>query len=83
MPCQRTRGVRWHGIQSQAVTCEVEYTDEFEEWWNNLSEEEQDLIAASVGLLEERGAQLPYPHGSGIKTSCHSHMRELRIQHKG
>ena len=34
-------------------------------------------------LLETRGPQLPFPHSSGINGSKHSHMRELRIQHKG
>ena len=65
------------------MACEVEYADEFEDWWNALSEDEQDSVAAYVGLLEEKGAQLSFPHSSGIKTSKHSHMRELRIQHKG
>ena len=37
----------------------------------------------TVGLLEEKGPSLPYPHSSAILTSRHSHMRELRIQHKG
>ena len=27
--------------------------------------------------------QLGFPHSSGIALSKHSHMRELRIQHKG
>lgn len=36
----------------------VEYTDEFGEWWDSLNESEQDDIAATVGLLEEKG---PYP----------------------
>jgi len=65
------------------VSYEVEYTDEFEEWWNDLSEDEQDSVAACVGLLEEKGVQLPFPYSSGIKGSKHPHMRELRIQHKG
>ena len=62
---------------------EVEYTDEFEEWWNALTEEEQISIAASVQLLEERGPKLPFPHSSGVNGSRHSHMRELRTQHDG
>ena|SRR5262249_59911778 len=62
---------------------EVEYTDEFEEWWSSLAEEEQEDIAASVGLLEEMGPRLPYPHSSGIQSSKHGAMRELRVQHKG
>ena len=63
---------------------EVEYTHEFEEWWNHsLDEHEQNEIAAVVGLLELKGPQLHFPYSSGIKSSRHSHMRELRIQHRG
>jgi hypothetical protein len=57
---------------------EVEYTDEFDQWWSVLTEEEQISLAASVQLLEERGPNLGYPHSSGINGSKHSHMRELR-----
>jgi hypothetical protein len=62
---------------------EVEYSDEFELWWNDLNDEEQETIAAHVELLEERGPQLPFPYTSGIQTSKHGNMRELRIQHQG
>ncbi len=62
---------------------EVEFTDEFGEWWDSLNEEEQEDISASVALLEEYGINLPYPHSSGINGSKHPHMRELRTQHKG
>ncbi len=62
---------------------EVEYTDEFEDWWSGLTEAEQEDIAAVVELLEAKGPNLPYPYSSGIKNSRHSHMRELRIQHAG
>lgn len=62
---------------------EVEYTDEFGEWWNSLSEAEQISIAASVQLLETMGPTLGYPHSSKINGSKHSHMRELRTQHEG
>lgn len=62
---------------------EVEYTDEFEEWWESLSESEQEDVSASVQLLEERGPNLGFPHSSGISGSKHSHMRELRAQHGG
>lgn len=40
---------------------EVEYSDEFEHWSSSLTEEEQEDIAASVGLLEEMGQRLSYP----------------------
>lgn len=62
---------------------QVEYTDEFGEWWDMLSENEQVDIATIVGLLEHHGPNLKFPHSSGINGSKHSHMRELRIQHKG
>ena len=65
------------------MSWEVEYTDEFGDWWNGLSEEEQEAVAAYVRLLEERGAALGFPHSSAIKMSKHGHMRELRIQHRG
>lgn len=62
---------------------EVEYTNQFEDWWYTLDEQEQDSIDMVVGLLEEKGPSLPYPYSSAISTSRHPHMRELRVQHKG
>lgn len=62
---------------------DVEYTDEFGEWWATLTEPEQKSVKASVGLLEARGPNLGHPHSSGINGSRHGHMRELRIQHGG
>ena len=61
----------------------VEYTDEFGEWWFSLDESEQDSIAVIVTLLEQKGPYLPFPYNSGIERSRHNHMRELRTQHKG
>ena len=40
---------------------EVEYTDRFGDWWRELSEVQQDAVAARVALLAERGPHLPYP----------------------
>ena len=62
------------------MSWEVEYTDEFEEWWDDLTEAAQDAIDRSVHLLEARGPSLPHPHSSGIKGSRHGNMRELRVQ---
>ncbi len=62
---------------------EVEFTDEFGQWWESLTEAEQESVTASVKVLEQLGATLGYPHSSGIAGSKHSHMRELRIQHEG
>lgn len=65
------------------MSCEVEYTGDFEDWWNSLIAEEQVSVDAYVQLLEHQGAQLRYPYCSGISGSRHSHMRELRVQHQG
>ena len=62
---------------------EIEVTHEFEEWWDNLDEDEQESVTASVTLLEQLGPNLPFPHSSEIKTSKYGGMRELRIQHAG
>ena len=62
---------------------EVEYTEEFEEWWDGLSEAEQETVAAYVILLEKKGPTLPFPYSSDIRGARHTHMRELRVQHKG
>ena len=61
----------------------VEYTNEFEAWWEGLGEAEQESVAASVGVLEQLGPDLPFPYSSGIKRSRHGHLRELRVQHQG
>ena len=57
---------------------EVEYTDEFEAWWNTLLEEEQAEINTKVELLEEHGPALPRPYADVITSSRHSNMKELR-----
>ena len=62
------------------VTWQVEFTDEFGTWWDTLSEDERIRLTASVGLLERRGPNLPFPHSSGIAGSRYGHMRELRLQ---
>ena len=61
----------------------VEYTNEFDGWWQKLTHEEQESIAAYVGLLEEKGPRLPYPYSSDVRQSKHGQMRELRVQHAG
>ena len=60
------------------VAWEVEFTEEFEAWWNDLSSPEQEEINAKVILLEERGPTLPRPHSDVIHSSRHPNMKELR-----
>jgi hypothetical protein len=65
------------------MATEVEYTDEFEQWYLTLDEAEQDSIDFVVEILEEKGVNLRHPYSKDIKGSRHGNMRELRIQHKG
>jgi hypothetical protein len=62
---------------------EVEYSDEFEEWWNDLSETEQSAVEGYVSMLEEFGVSLGFPYSSDIKGTKLTQLRELRPQHKG
>lgn len=62
---------------------EVEFTDEFEAWWDGLTEDEQEDIAAKVILLQRFGPSLRRPHVGAILSSKHPNMKELVIQHQG
>ena len=37
---------------------DIEYTDEFGDWWDTLTDEEQIDIRASVGLLQNEAPNL-------------------------
>ncbi len=65
------------------MSWDVEYTNEFHEWWETLTENEQDDVVAVVELLEEQGTNLSFPYSSKINLSKYSHLRELRIQSGG
>ena len=65
------------------VPWEVEYTDQFGEWWERLTERQQDVVIVRVELLIEYGPNLPYPYSSDIRSSRHGGMRELRAQSAG
>ena len=73
----------FHADYICSMTWDVEYTDEFGDWWASLTEDEQVSLAASVQLLEARGPALGHPYSSGIHGSKHGHMHELRTQHGG
>jgi hypothetical protein len=62
---------------------EVEYTDEFEEWWETLGEVEQKRVSFSVNLLRQCGPSLSFPHSTDVRQSKHKSMRELRTQCEG
>jgi hypothetical protein len=60
------------------VPWEVEYTDQFEEWWETLTIKEQAAIDAAVEALEERGPALGRPFVDTVRSSRHQNMKELR-----
>ena len=62
---------------------EAEFTDEFERWWDGLTEEEQEDVRAKVNLLRQFGPSLGRPHADRIGLSKHPNMKELRVQHAG
>ena len=62
---------------------EVEYTEEFEGWWNSLSEIAQEAVNTKVVLLQQKGPSLPRPHSDVIVTSEHSNLKELIVQCQG
>ena len=37
---------------------DIEYTNEFDDWWEQLNDSEQNDIVAVVNLLEEKGTNL-------------------------
>lgn len=57
---------------------EVEYTDEFGEWWEGLYGEEQESVRAGVLGLEDKGPALGRPLADTVAGSRHPNMKELR-----
>jgi hypothetical protein len=62
---------------------EVVFTDEFEAWWDGLTEDEQISVNRKVILLQQRGPALSRPHADVINGSWLANLKELRIQHEG
>jgi hypothetical protein len=65
------------------VSYEVNYTDEFGRWWEELTVEQREHIAARVELLEQHGPTLGRPLVDRIKRSAFHHMKELRCSSDG
>lgn len=58
---------------------EVEFTDEFGDWYDSLTAREQAAVRVRVDQLAERGPSLGRPAVDGIKSSEFSpQMKELR-----
>ena len=55
----------------------------FDTWFDSLKEDAKIDVFTIIRLLKELGPKLPFPYSSKIQGSKISHLRELRIQHKG
>ena len=62
---------------------EVEVTDEFAEWWQNLTSDQQESVTDRVDLLAELGPDLGRPVVDRVQTSRHHNMKELRAARGG
>ncbi len=65
------------------MTWEVEVTDQFLEWWRDLSGDQQDSVTDRVDLLAETGPDLGRPVVDRVHTSRHQNMKELRAAKGG
>lgn len=61
----------------------IETTDTFDDWFNDLDELDRTNVLASLIVLQERGPMLSRPYADTVNGSCHSNMKELRVQSKG
>lgn len=70
-------------IPYTGVVWEVEFTDQFGEWWEDLNEDQQVRIAAVVEVLQERGPELKRPLVGAVKGSRIENLKELVIPGRG
>src|SRR5713226_9122730 len=66
----RNESLKWHipltelfrrPHNENLMDWDIEFTDEFNAWWNELSADEQDSVALGVRRLEAKGMALGYP----------------------
>lgn len=62
---------------------EVNYADEFGDWWDGLTVEQQEDVTARVELLEEHGPTLGRPTVDRVEGSAFHNMKELRCSSSG
>jgi hypothetical protein len=62
---------------------EVEITDQFLDWWRDLTTDQQAALDAPVELLAQKGPSLGRPSVERIESSRHHKMKELRASQAG
>jgi hypothetical protein len=61
---------------------EIEYTNAFNQWWDTLTEREQDVLRGKINRLAFYGRGLSGPHSKPLKGLRHP-LHELRGQNSG
>jgi hypothetical protein len=72
---------RYTGVKQ--VPYEVNFTEEFEMWWDGLTTEQQEDVAARVTLLEQHGPSLGRPIVDQVSSSTFHNLKELRCSSGG
>ncbi|MCI5148445.1 MAG: diaminopimelate decarboxylase [Candidatus Electrothrix sp. MAN1_4] len=62
---------------------EVITTDRFDNWFDNLRDDDRANVIAGMLLLEAKGPSLSRPYADTIEGSKFANMKELRVQSKG
>ena len=65
------------------MSWEIEASDEFIVWYEDLGDAEVESVNFSVDLLEQAGPVLGRPHVDTLKGSRIPNLKELRVQHEG
>jgi hypothetical protein len=65
----------------RAVPWTIEVTEEFERWWDLLTEEERISIDGMIRVLEAQGSLLGDPYAVPVAGSRIAQLRQLRVPH--
>jgi hypothetical protein len=85
-PSIRHDGIRLTRYQVELILglmWEVEFTDEFGDWWSTLTLEQQAEVRNRIDLLAERGPALGRPTVDTITGSRIPNLKELRTSAEG
>lgn len=61
----------------------VATSDDFDDWFGNLDDDEKVEVARLVELLKRLGPHLSRPHADTLKGSAYANMKELRGKTSG
>ncbi len=71
--------MRWQ-CSAFSVAWDIEFTDEFNQWWAILTRPEQEAVRSKLNRLCFYGPALSGPHSKRVDIRDGLEMRELRVQ---